>query len=814
MTFTLSADLLQAAEADAEPVLHVPAGFTIQKVAGPPEIHFPMFGTLDEKRRLYITESSGGDLYAELERKAKTCRISRLSDTRGTGQYDNATIFAEGLSPSMGLVWHDGKLYIADPPDLVVLEDTDGDGRGDKRTTLLTGFGHSDNGSLHGLTFGPDGWLYFTMGNPDSYDLTGSDGSHAHSRTGALIRCRADGTRLETIAVGFENLVEVAWLRDGSMVGTVNWYFLPERGVRDALVQLVEGGEYPLHALQRGDTSVEFNMLLPPISSYPAVAQSGLMRYTGNAFPAVMRDNLFSAEHNTRKIARHILSPKQASYSVRDVDFVTTEDPNVHFSDVLEDTDGSLLVIDTGSWYVHHCPTGHILHSPARGGVYRVRYQGSNERPPVDQSHEDHPTSVAALRQALHGTNAIESAYAARALGRVGEKNAIPELMSLLESENLQLRLAAAEGLADCGDARSVTALTKALSGPTDEFLIHALTFALHRLAGRESLENALSDPSPKVQRAALLLLAQNPFNSVTQKQVSDRLFAENELLRETARWVLERHPDWAETGAEFVKRLITLTGPTDADNVALAKALPLFQSHRVVIEAVAACLRAEQTGVTEEQRARLLGALAQAQLKGLPDDWANAIRNLLIQSRSTLLYNAIQAVSALKISGVEPALQKAGRDNSQSVTVRIYALRELVRREPALADADFAFLQALLSRAQPANVRLAASETLLAANLSNSQLVSLLKTIRGENLISPVAVLNTVERTGIKDAALPLLDYLSASIAAGWTIPADRLLGIEKALKSDERPAAQKLLDEIAQTAARQKQKLAEYEP
>jgi len=70
------------------------------------------------------------------------------------------------------------RIDVVEGHDLVVFEDTDNDGRADKRTTLLTGFGHSDNGSLHGLTFGPDGWLYFTMGNPDSYDLTGPDGSH------------------------------------------------------------------------------------------------------------------------------------------------------------------------------------------------------------------------------------------------------------------------------------------------------------------------------------------------------------------------------------------------------------------------------------------------------------------------------------------------------------------------------------------------------------------------------------------------------------------------------------------------------------
>src|SRR5213593_4540704 len=87
-----------------------------------------------------------------------------------------------------------------------------------------------------------------------------------------------------------------------------------------------------------------------------------------------MCGNLFSAEHNTRKIVRHRLTPKGSSYAVENFDFVTTDNPDVHFSDVLEDIDGSLLVVDTGSWYVQHCPTGRIREAPARGGIFRISF--------------------------------------------------------------------------------------------------------------------------------------------------------------------------------------------------------------------------------------------------------------------------------------------------------------------------------------------------------------------------------------------------------------------------------------------------------
>ncbi len=355
-------------------------GFTVEKVAGG-EVAFPMFGALDDRGRLFVTESSGGDLYLELQKLVRKCRIRMLEDADGDGRYEKSSLFAEGLVPSMGLVWRDGKLYVADPPDLVTLEDTDGDGKADRRTVVLTGFGHKDNGSLHGLIFGPDGWLYMTLGLPDGYRLKRRDGSFLEGRSGALLRCRPDGTDPEALARGFCNLVELDFTATGEMFGTVNWFQLPAGGLRDALVHLVDGALYP-YDQDAGTPQPVTGEPMPPVSRFPAVALSGIAVYRGAQFPAEMRGNLFTAQHNARKVGRHVLIPEGATYRTHNLDFVTGDDPDFHPSDVLEDADGSLLVIDTGGWYIHHCPSGQLSGRPAPGGIYRVR--AANAKPVED----------------------------------------------------------------------------------------------------------------------------------------------------------------------------------------------------------------------------------------------------------------------------------------------------------------------------------------------------------------------------------------------------------------------------------------------
>jgi putative membrane-bound dehydrogenase-like protein len=821
----------------AEPAFHVPPGFLIECVAAPPAVNFPMFATVNEKGRLYVTESSGGDLYDELRNQVRTCRISMLEDRDHDGRYEIARVFADHLAPSMGLAWHEGKLYVADPPDLVTLQDVDNDGRADKRTVVLTGFGHSDNGSLHGLIFGPDDWLYFTTGNPDGYDLRGPDGSHARGQCGALIRCQPDGSKVETVARGFENLVEIVFIPDGSIIGTLNWYQLPERGARDALIHILEGSQFPIHPVDNVP-HLQFNAVLPPLALFPAVAHSGLEIYRGEMFPPGMRGNLFSAEHNTRKIVRHRLTPKGSSYAAEHFDFVSTDDPDVHFSDVLEDRDGSLLALDTGSWYVQHCPTGRIRQAPARGGIYRVscRLQSLNARAALTgagskdtqwagagRSQADHGpflTAAAAipdLRSALQGTDAVMVAAAARMLGRRAETNAAPKLTALLRSTNLTLRLAAAEALSHCGDPISVPALIEALSSDTDDFLEHALTFALHHLADKHALLAALDHRSVKVQRAALVLLDQPPFQPAPASAVARRLNASDARLEQAARWVLLRHPEWGEAGEAFINQLVERPTPTEADWEALAQFLPRFQTNATVISAIANSLLQANRPVAEAQRVRMLESLSLLDLPAAPPALTEAILRLLGTASSPIRLAAVHAAGALRLPDAERLLETIAHDSAQSASLRLEALRELVRCRPVVEGLEMDFLLGQLGRSNAPTARLAAAETLNSATLGSAQMTAFLKAVQGDALISPASIVDAVNRNPdiIRgDCAVALLEYLAGSLDAGWTISAEQLTKVQNAVPQYQRPRAGALLVRLEESIARQRRQLAEFEP
>ncbi|MCA9217407.1 MAG: azurin, partial [Planctomycetales bacterium] len=128
-----------------------------------PEIGAPIQMRWDSRGRLWVSCSTTyPHVYPGNEPDDK---IVILEDTDRDGRADKSTVFADNLHIPLSFEFGDGGLYVSEMPHLTFIKDTDGDGKADFRRRLLTGFGTEDSHhSLHDMTWTPDGDLIFREG--------------------------------------------------------------------------------------------------------------------------------------------------------------------------------------------------------------------------------------------------------------------------------------------------------------------------------------------------------------------------------------------------------------------------------------------------------------------------------------------------------------------------------------------------------------------------------------------------------------------------------------------------------------------------
>ena len=145
------------------PRADLPAGLELVVAAAAPLVNHPMMGCLDDRGRLFIGDAAGINLdKAGLEAQAPN-RVLLLEDTNGDGVFDTSTVFADKMTFPTGGVWLNGSLYVASPPGIWKLRDTDNDGVADQREMLIGGFDYTSNAAdIHGpylhrmaVSFGP-----------------------------------------------------------------------------------------------------------------------------------------------------------------------------------------------------------------------------------------------------------------------------------------------------------------------------------------------------------------------------------------------------------------------------------------------------------------------------------------------------------------------------------------------------------------------------------------------------------------------------------------------------------------------------------
>lgn len=698
-------------------VFTLPAGFEIEQVAGPGLVDRPIVADFDEQGRLYVADSSGSNDKVQLQLEQKPHRIVRLEDADGDGRFDRSTVFADRMMFPEGVMWFDGSLYVAAPPSIWKLTDADGDGVAERREEwfqgkTLTGCAND----LHGPYLGPDGWIYWCKGAfaEQTYERPGK--APWTTKASHIFRCRPDGSAIEPVMTGgMDNPVDVVFTPGGERIFTTTFLVHPGGGLRDGLIHAIYGGVYgKVHDVLNGHPRTGEDVMPVLVHLGPA-APCGLARYESDAFGADYQDNLFAACFNLQKITRHALKVDGATFQPETHDFLVSNQKDFHPTDVFDDADGSLIVVDTGGWYKLCCPTSQLHKPDVLGAIYRVRKTGAarvedprglrldwsapsieqlgrrlaDRRPAVRRraiealgcrGDEAAPAlmkivksdrSPAARLAAVWAATRIDDA-GARAVARAAladesetirqaalhsisvrrDREALPQLLEMLRSSSAQNRRAAAEALGRLGDSQAVPALLAAAAEPADRALEHSLTFALIEIGDVEATRKGLESPDVLSQRAALVALDQMPSGDLTADVVAPYLASPNLAAKQAAAWIVGRRPEWGGALAEHFRQRLASAKLAAEERGELELQLSRLAGSPEIQALLASRLADAQASRAE--RTSALKAVAQSKLKELPAAWNAALIQTLSSADAELLPAAVAAVRAF--SGAKSA--------------------------------------------------------------------------------------------------------------------------------------------------------------
>ena len=441
--------------------IQVPVDFTLDLFAHEPNVMHPIAMAWDERGRLYVLITKD---YPN-ERKPTgvglpggSDSIVICEDTNGDGKADKFTPFADGLSIPTGLVFANGGLIVSQAPDMLFLQDTDGDDRADVRKVLFTGFGtfdtHAGPSNLH---YGLDNWIWGSVGYSGFKGKIGGDSLNFGQ---ALFRFKPslagpDSCRMEMMTRTNNNTWGLGWRETGEVFGSTannahGWYMaIPSRYFSDATAH---GYNTAMNGSRATDTHKDMKPITERVRQVDVfggfTAAAGHSFYTARQFPKAYWNTVaFVCEPTGHIVHQNVMQQQGTDFQdvepTNGIGFNLMAGADEWFAPVFAETgpDGAVWVADWYSYIIQHNPTpagfengpGNAYQTDLRdythGRIYRVSAKNAGKQIMPRLSKTD----PAGLLAALHHSNMFWRMTAQRLLIERGQRDVLPQLAEILK---------------------------------------------------------------------------------------------------------------------------------------------------------------------------------------------------------------------------------------------------------------------------------------------------------------------------------------------------------------------------------------------
>lgn len=471
--------------------------FELSLVAAEPLIVNPISLEWDAAGRMWVALTPGYPDKQEFNGVPAHDSIVVLTDTDGDGRMDRSSTFAEGLDLVTSLVLHRDGVIVSQAPEILFLRDTDGDGKADRREVLYRGFGYGDtHATMSNLRWGMDGWIYGTQGYSGGasrhvLDAQGEDNGHIGN---GLFRFRPDGSAIEMVVSYGSNTWGLDFADDGELVYTMangshlRHVVMADRELAAGRVERIESW---LDVCDHTEVRPLRKNERPPYQQIDFVGAftgaAGSCLYTGGAWPEEWAGDHFVCEPTVNLVHHDDLRAKGVTFAAsktREPEFLAARDLWFRPVHLRVGPDGALYVLDFYNQAAVHNDTRGPQHGPTNAAV----------RP--DRDH-------------MHGRIWRIQHRAARTLPPgAGPEAKDAELLAALEHPNRWQRMDAARRLVERPELAPATVarLTELLAQHADPRVrIHALWLLAQRAEAElvPLLVRVARDPDADVRKNA-----------------------------------------------------------------------------------------------------------------------------------------------------------------------------------------------------------------------------------------------------------------------------------------------------------------------